>query len=123
MERYNLSKKDRRILYELSMNARQSLSSLGKKLRMSKQSLSYRLKLLERKGIIKGYYAIVDPNKIGFNHYRLWIKYQMPDEEQKQFNTHLHSRTFIPWWAYCDGSVDLILVLWSRNIREFEMAP
>lgn len=60
-----ISEKDFKILDELQVNSNQSLSVLSKKLKVSQSALHARIKKLERDGVIKGYHAEVDPEKVG----------------------------------------------------------
>jgi len=56
----NLDLKDRKILYYLDINSRQSNSDIAKKVGLSKEVVNYRIKRLEKEGIIKGYYTVLD---------------------------------------------------------------
>jgi len=60
-----LNKKDIALLKELQKNCRQSLKKLARKLGMSITTVHERMKKLEREGVIKGYKAILDPEKTG----------------------------------------------------------
>lgn len=65
MEKLDL--KDRKILYHLDLDSRQSFRSLGKKVGLSKDIVASRVKKLQEKGIIKGFFAVVDYSKLGYN--------------------------------------------------------
>lgn len=60
-----LDESDIKILRILQENCRISLESLGKKLGMPKSTVHYRIRRLEKEGIIEGYYAKVNFEKIG----------------------------------------------------------
>ena len=60
-----LDKKDIALLNELQVNCRRSLKKLARKLNMSITTVYDRMKKLEREGVIKGYKAILDPEKTG----------------------------------------------------------
>ena len=47
------------------MNARQSFREIGKKIRLSKEVVNYRIRNMEREGIIKGYYSLINMSKLG----------------------------------------------------------
>ena len=68
--------KDRKILFELDRNSRQSLSQIGKKVGVAKSIVSYRINRLQKLGIIKSYYTVVDLYKLGFIAPRLHFVYQ-----------------------------------------------
>jgi len=63
----NLDELDRKILKELISNARQSFREIAKKLRISVGTVVARTARMEREGIIKGYTALVDHEKIGYD--------------------------------------------------------
>ena len=56
----NISEIDRKIIYELILDSRQSYKSIGKKIHQSKNVVNYRIKRLEKQGIIKNYFTLID---------------------------------------------------------------
>ena len=68
--------KDRKILYHLDFDSRQSYRSLGKKVGLSKDIVALRVKKLQEKGIIKGFFAVVDYAKLGYSLYRIYFTFQ-----------------------------------------------
>jgi len=60
-----LDKLDLDIIRELQENARISTAELGRKIGLSTSATSERIAKLEREGIIKGYSAIIDAEKLG----------------------------------------------------------
>ena len=58
---------ERKIVNELIENSRQSFRQLAKKTGMSAVTVMNRVHELEKKGIIKGYSAVVDYEKIGYD--------------------------------------------------------
>jgi DNA-binding Lrp family transcriptional regulator len=58
---------DRKILVELSRDSRQSFRSLARKMRVSIATAIHRVKNLEEAGIIKGYTAKIDAEKLGYD--------------------------------------------------------
>jgi DNA-binding Lrp family transcriptional regulator len=58
-----LDEKDLKLLDELQKNCKQNLKKLARKLDMSITTVHERMKKLEREGVIKGYKAIIDPEK------------------------------------------------------------
>jgi len=56
---------DRKILDLLQCNAKLSNAEIAEKVGLTMSSVHERVKKLERKGIIKGYVAVVDPDKLG----------------------------------------------------------
>ncbi|MDI6825678.1 MAG: Lrp/AsnC family transcriptional regulator [Candidatus Aenigmarchaeota archaeon] len=60
-----MDEKDILLLEELQKDCRQSLKKLARKLSMSITTVYDRMKKLEKEGVIKGYKAILDPDKTG----------------------------------------------------------
>lgn len=58
---------DRRILNVLQEDSRLSFNKIARKLGISVGTAFNRVKNLEKKGILKGYTAIVDSSKLGYN--------------------------------------------------------
>ena len=63
----NLDKTDERILKNLMVDARLSARQLALKLGISTVTVLSRIKKLEREKIIKGYTALIDHEKLGYN--------------------------------------------------------
>ncbi len=63
----DLSKIDKKILLELQQNGRISFAELARRVGMSNTPCFEHVKRLERDGIIEGYTAIIDPQKVGAN--------------------------------------------------------
>ena len=63
----NLDKTDERILKNLMVDARLSARQLALKLGISTVTVLSRIKKLEKERIIKGYTALIDHEKIGYN--------------------------------------------------------
>jgi Lrp/AsnC family transcriptional regulator, leucine-responsive regulatory protein len=55
-----------RLLEELQANARTSLAELGRRVGLSSPAVAERLKRLEQEGVITGYCAQVDPQRLGY---------------------------------------------------------
>lgn len=79
MDMENLDLIDRKILSYLDQDARITYSALGKKIRVARETVKYRIKKLEQKGIITGYYAVMNFSKMGYQLYRLYIRLQNTD--------------------------------------------
>ncbi len=64
--RYNLDELDRKIINLLQENARMKNSEIAQKLGKPTSTIYERVKKLEKAGVIKGYRAVVDPRKVGY---------------------------------------------------------
>ena len=66
-ERNTLDEIDQSILIQLQENARISMTELGKRIGLSTPATNERVKKLEDKEVIKGYRAIIEPERINKN--------------------------------------------------------
>jgi DNA-binding Lrp family transcriptional regulator len=57
---------DERIIEQLSTDGRKSYRDIARTLSVSLSTVSNRIKALEHQGVIRGYRAIVDPEKLGY---------------------------------------------------------
>lgn len=62
-----LDETDMQILNILQTDCRKPLLEIAEELSMPKSTIHYRIKRLEEEGIIKGYHAQIDTNKLGFD--------------------------------------------------------
>ncbi len=60
-----LDEDDLKILRLLQEDARNTRERIAKKLKLSKSAVQYRIKKLEQAGIIEGYYAKINPARMG----------------------------------------------------------
>jgi Lrp/AsnC family leucine-responsive transcriptional regulator len=112
---------DRKLLVELDRDSRQPVSSLARKVRLSKQAVKQRLEKLERSGIILGYYAVIDVFKLQRLSARLWIKLQGSYNEGEIIKFALKMPD-VGWVLKLDGAYDLAVILWSRDMLDFDNA-
>ena len=57
---------DGRILAELQRDARITMAELGRRVHLSQPAVTERVRKLELSGYIKGYRAVVDPQRLGY---------------------------------------------------------
>jgi Lrp/AsnC family leucine-responsive transcriptional regulator len=57
---------DSRILEELQRDARITMAELGRRVHLSQPAVTERVRKLELNGVIRGYRAIVDPQRLGY---------------------------------------------------------
>ena len=81
----SLDQKDRAILQQLSRNSRQSLFAIKKKTGIPTSVIDYRIKRLEKAGIIKKYFLVVDFTKLGYRPFTVMFstQYATPLLEKK----------------------------------------
>jgi Lrp/AsnC family leucine-responsive transcriptional regulator len=112
---------DLALLSELSLNGRESLTALSGKLGLSKQKLGYRLRGLQRRGVLAGFFAIPNIFRLGFDHFRVFVKFQHLSEAlEKELVDHLVTRSEVSWLTQLDGDFDLEFVVWTQGVAAFE---
>ena len=77
---------DRRLLFALSRDGRRPAADLAKELGISRQAVTQRIHELERRGVIRGYRAEVDPAALGLSvraHIRLTLDGTAPRQKEK----------------------------------------
>ena len=117
-----LDLKDKKILFELDFNARISYSALAKKVGLSKQGAEYKLKNLMKKGVIKGFYPVINVPKLGYLPYcRLLVTLQnLTEERQREIIDYLISHDKVFWLFSMQGPYDLLIDIWVKSITEFK---
>ncbi len=121
MEEIKLDLKDRKILAELDFNAREFISKIAKNVRVSKEVALYRIRKLEKEGIIKQYYAVINTAKLGYYYCRLLMKFQnISKETETNIINYLNENSKIAYLGILDGSWDLVIGYWARNMIEFK---
>ena len=78
---------DRRLLLALSKDGRRPAADLAKELGLSRQAVTERIRDLERRGVIRGYRAEVDPAALGLAvraHVRLTMDGRAPVKQSRE---------------------------------------
>jgi len=78
-----MDKKDSKLLASLLMNSRASMTSLAKKAGISREVALYRINNLNKK-IIRGYYATIDLNALGFKRYGCLMQFSRVSVEKEE---------------------------------------
>jgi DNA-binding Lrp family transcriptional regulator len=108
--------KDRKILYQLDLDSRQSFRSLGKKVGLSKDVVSNRVKKLQENGVIKGYHAVIDYPKLGYNVYRFYFSFQnVTPDLKKEIISYFKKDKYANDVISLEGKYDLLVVIFVQN--------
>ena len=87
MEKVKLDLTDRKILAELDKNCRISNSALAKKVNKSREAVKYRIQQLQKRGIIEKFITSINPNKLGFYMFKVYLKLENIPEEREKFSS------------------------------------
>ena len=114
--------KDRKILYELDYNSRQSFSQIGKKVGLHKNLVLYRVKRLTEKGVIRYFYTVIDSFKLGYNCFRMYIKFQNTTPEiRKEITDYFVNNKYTWWVGSFEGCYDFAIVTWVKDLHDFHV--
>ncbi len=116
-----LDLKDKKLLFEMDFNARAPFSQLAKKVQISKQGAEYKVNNLIKKGVIKGFYPVVNVPKLGYIYCRLSVTLQkVTKEKNKEIIEYLVNHDKVFWLFQLQGAYDLFFVIWAKSITEFK---
>jgi DNA-binding Lrp family transcriptional regulator len=117
---FNLDKRDIGLIKALDFDARASISSLGKRMRVSKEVANYRLKRLIEEKIIRGFVAIIDSYMLGYQLYRMQVRFKEIDENLRQEVIEWAKKhASVAGIVSLDGKWDFELSFWAKNPSEF----
>jgi DNA-binding Lrp family transcriptional regulator len=115
-----LDAKDRKLLYELDFHARVPNTQLAHKLGLSKQSVQYRINRLVKKGIIQGFYPVVNMPALGYIYCRLsMVLKDITETEYEHVLEELKNDKRLFWIFTTQGNFDILTVTWAKTITEF----
>lgn len=106
--------KDRKILELLRRNARASYSEIARVIGMSDVAVMKRVKKLEQLGVIKGYTAIVDPRKLGYDSISI-TGIDVEPEHLFKVTAYLKERDYVKYLALASDDHAVIAVIWARD--------
>lgn len=117
MEKFDLI--DRKILTELDKNCRIPNSVLSKKIHKSRETVKYRIKQLQKRGIIEKFITSINPNKLGYYMFKVYLKLENIPEEREKFFDELKQNKDIYWMGISDGAFDCVFAILSKSITEY----
>jgi Lrp/AsnC family transcriptional regulator for asnA, asnC and gidA len=112
---------DRAILHALDINSRRSNAEIAKDIRVNKNIVNYRINNLFSSRVIQGFYAVIDPTKLGFEGYRIYLKWQYISPSKEKEITAFVIKEDSSWWVgSIEGEWDFAILLWVKNAYEFK---
>jgi len=92
---------------------------LAKKIGKSRQSVDYRINQLVRDGIITGFNTSINPHKIGYKLYKIYLKLRNLPTKKEELFSYLRKSGIVYWMGECSGSWDLIFGVFCEGDKEF----
>lgn len=110
---------DKKILTELDSNSRINYSAIGKKIRIAKETVKYRIEQLQKKGVIKGFYTLINLSRMGFMVYRLYLRFRntTPKEEEQIISSIAESQNVSILYKI-NGPYHLAIGVWVKDFWE-----
>jgi Lrp/AsnC family transcriptional regulator, leucine-responsive regulatory protein len=119
MDKIQLDLTDRKILAELDKNCRIHNSILAKKVHKSREAVKYRIQQLQKKGIIQGFITSINPNKLGYFMFKVYLKLENIPNERETFFEELRQNKDIYWYGISDGVFDVVFAILSKSITGY----
>ena len=120
-EAVHLDRTDRGILAALGRNARLSMAELAAGVGLSKTPVAARVRRLEREGIIRGYAAIVDRERIGEGHVA-FVQVTLSDTRSAALDAFNKAVLTVPEIEQCHmiaASFDYLLKVRTKDIAAY----
>jgi len=112
---------DRRLVQALSASGREAASGLARALGLSRQSVAERLRELERRGVIRGYRADVDPAVLGLTvraQIRLTLDGAAPAGKEREVLRRLAASAFVRAVYRVSGEDCFLVFVVCRSIAD-----
>jgi len=114
-----LDKTDWRLLAELQRDGRASYAELARAVAMSASAVAERIRRLEEAGVISGYRATVDPERVGLT-VMAFVRLRYPTGNYRPFNALLDSTPEILEAHHVTGEDCFVLKVLARSMRHLE---
>jgi len=115
----SLDSTDWRILEALQADGRASYADLARTVAMSPSAVSERVRRLEEAGIITGYTATIDPERLGLS-IMAFVRLRYPTNNYKPFHTVLDSTPEIVEAHHVTGEDCFVLKVLAHSMRHLE---
>jgi Lrp/AsnC family leucine-responsive transcriptional regulator len=110
---------DRRILDALQHDGRASFADLARAVSMSASAVTERVRRLEEAGVISGYAAVVDPEKVGLT-ILAFVRLRYPHSNYKPFHDLVAAMPEILEAHHVTGDDCFVLKVAARSMRHLE---
>jgi Lrp/AsnC family leucine-responsive transcriptional regulator len=115
----SLDDTDARILAALQADGRASYAELARTVSMSASALTERVRRLEESGVIRGYAAVVDPERLGLG-ILAFVRLRYPSGNYKPFHDLLATTPQIVEAHHVTGEDCFVLKVLARSMRDLE---
>ncbi|SCK47133.1 Lrp/AsnC family transcriptional regulator [Streptomyces sp. WMMB 322] len=119
MTAISLDAVDWRILDALQLDGRASFADLARAVSMSASAVTERVRRLEEAGVISGYAAVVDPDKVGLT-IMAFVRLRYPNSNYKPFHDLVKVMPEILEAHHVTGDDCFIIKVAARSMRHLE---
>ncbi|RMI36081.1 Lrp/AsnC family transcriptional regulator [Streptomyces triticirhizae] len=119
MTAVSLDETDRRILDALQRNGRASYAELARAVAMSPSAVTERVRRLEESGVIAGYTAVLDPERLGLPILAL-VRLRYPTANYKPFHDLVDATPEIVEAHHVTGEDCFVVKVLARSMRHLE---
>src|ERR1700733_8395450 len=114
-----LDRTDWRLLAELQRDGRSTYAELARAVAMSPSAVAERVRRLEEAGVIAGYRAAVDPERVGLT-VMAFVRLRYPTGNYRPFHALLDSTPEIVEAHHVTGEDCFVLKVLARSMRHLE---
>lgn len=118
-KRKEISKIEKKILNIFRNNPRENILFIAKKSNLTPKTVSTNIKILEKKGVIMGYFLTVNPIKFGYVTFKLFLSIQHT-EKDKEFEKELTHIKNIRYLGVMIGQWDYEIDFNYQNLTELQ---
>jgi Lrp/AsnC family transcriptional regulator, leucine-responsive regulatory protein len=110
---------DWRLLAELQKDGRATYAELARAVSMSASAVTERVRRLEEAGVISGYRALIDPERVGLT-VMAFVRLRYPTGNYRPFHALLDSTPEIVEAHHVTGEDCFVLKVLARSMRHLE---
>ncbi|MFP3467209.1 Lrp/AsnC family transcriptional regulator [Leifsonia sp. SIMBA_070] len=110
---------DRALLAELQRDGRQSIAELARTVHMSNSAVAERIRRLEQAGVVSGYRAVVDPERLGYG-ILAFLRLRYPSSQYKPLHDLLADIPEVIEAHHVTGDDCFILKVVATSMRHLE---
>ena len=118
---FELDAHDTRILAELQADARLTMAELGRRVHLSQPAVTERVRKLEAAGVITGYRALLDPQKLGRAHVA-FVEVRLSDTREAALQAFNRAVLAVPEIEECHmiaSRFDYLLKVRTTDIQSY----
>jgi DNA-binding Lrp family transcriptional regulator len=122
IEARGLNATDLRLLQQLVADGRASDVALGERIHLSSTATARRRKILEDRGVIKGYTANLDATHLGFS-IDVLVSIELSSQAEQALNEFEAAVVRCPSMSFCSfvsGETDFVMMVHVRSFEDYD---